>query len=84
MAEAYDRNNIFAKILRGEIPCQKVFEDAHVLAFRDIKPQSPAHVLVIPKGESVSSDDFSATASAPYSIKESGSHKSAMFSLAVR
>jgi histidine triad (HIT) family protein len=63
MAAAYDRNNVFAKILRGEIPCQKVFEDAHVLAFRDIKPQAPVHVLVIPKGEYVSADDFSAKAS---------------------
>jgi diadenosine tetraphosphate (Ap4A) HIT family hydrolase len=63
MAAAYDRNNVFAKILRGEIPCQKVFEDAHVLAFRDIKPQAPVHVLVIPKGEYVSSDDFFAKAS---------------------
>jgi len=63
MPAAYDRNNVFAKILRGEIPCQKVFEDAHVLAFRDIKPQAPVHVLVIPKGEYVSADDFSAKAS---------------------
>lgn len=46
----YDNNNIFAKILRGEIPCQKVFENDHVLAFRDIRPQAPAHVLVLPKG----------------------------------
>jgi len=61
---AYDRNNIFARILRGEIPCNKVYEDAHVLAFRDISPQSPTHVLVIPKGEYVSFDDFSQTASA--------------------
>lgn len=60
---AYDRNNIFARILRGEIPCQKVFEDAHVLAFRDINPQTPTHVLVIPKGEYVSSDDFAENAS---------------------
>ena len=60
---AYDRNNIFARILRGEIPCNKVYEDAHVLAFRDINPQSPTHVLVIPKGEYVSFDDFSAKAS---------------------
>jgi diadenosine tetraphosphate (Ap4A) HIT family hydrolase len=63
MAAAYDRNNVFAKILRGEIPCQKVLEDAHVLAFRDIKPQAPVHVLVIPKGEYVSADDFSLKAS---------------------
>lgn len=61
---AYDRNNIFARILRGEIPCKKVFEDDHVLAFHDINPQTPTHVLVIPKGAYVSFDDFSATASA--------------------
>jgi histidine triad (HIT) family protein len=60
---AYDRDNIFARILRGEIPCDKVYEDAHVLAFRDINPQAPTHVLVIPKGEYVSLDDFSANAS---------------------
>jgi histidine triad (HIT) family protein len=60
---AYDRSNIFARILRGEIPCQKVFEDAHVLAFRDINPQTPTHILVIPKGEYVSSDDFTEKAS---------------------
>ena len=61
---AYDRNNIFARILRGEIPCNNVYEDAHVLAFHDISPQSPTHVLVIPKGEYVSFDDFSQNASA--------------------
>ena len=59
----YDRNNIFARILRGEIPCNKVYEDAHVLAFHDINPQSPTHILVIPKGEHVSFDDFSQNAS---------------------
>jgi diadenosine tetraphosphate (Ap4A) HIT family hydrolase len=59
----YDRDNIFARILRGEIPCNKVYEDAHVLAFHDISPQSPTHVLVIPKGEYVSFDDFSQDAS---------------------
>ena len=58
----YDRNNIFARILRNEIPCNKVYEDAHVLAFHDIRPQSPTHVLVIPKGEYVSFDDFSLNA----------------------
>ena len=57
---AYDSNNVFAKILRGELPCQKVYEDEHVLAFRDIRPQAPAHILVIPKGAYVSLDDFSA------------------------
>ena len=61
---AYDRNNVFARILRGEIPCKKVYEDDHVLAFHDINPQAPTHVLVIPKGEYVSLDDFSANASA--------------------
>jgi diadenosine tetraphosphate (Ap4A) HIT family hydrolase len=55
---AYDKSNVFARILRGEIPCKKVFEDAHVLAFNDINPQTPTHILVIPKGEYVSSDDF--------------------------
>ncbi len=62
--QAYDHNNIFARILRGEIPCRKVYEDAHVLAFHDINPQAPTHVLVIPKGAYVSFDDFSATATA--------------------
>jgi histidine triad (HIT) family protein len=60
---AYDRNNIFARILRGEIPCKKVFEDSHVLAFHDINPQTPTHVLVIPKGEYESADDFAVKAS---------------------
>jgi histidine triad (HIT) family protein len=60
---AYDRNNVFARILRGEIPCNKVYEDKHVLAFRDINPQSPTHILVIPKGEYLSLDDFSQNAS---------------------
>ena len=60
---AYDRNNVFARILRGELPCSKVYEDEHVLAFRDINPQAPVHVIVIPKGEYVSLDDFSANAS---------------------
>lgn len=56
---AYDPENIFAKILRGEIPNQTVYEDEHVLAFRDINPQTPTHVLVIPKGPYVSYADFS-------------------------
>lgn len=60
---AYDRNNVFARILRGELPCTKVYEDEHVLAFRDINPQAPTHVVIIPKGEYVSVDDFSANAS---------------------
>lgn len=60
---SYDRNNIFARVLRGEIPCNKVYEDEHVLAFHDIRPQAPVHVLVIPKGAYVSFDDFHATAS---------------------
>ncbi len=61
---AYDRNNVFARILRGELPCDKVFEDEHVLAFRDIHPQAPTHIVVIPKGEYVSFDDFAEAASA--------------------
>src|ERR1700720_727918 len=59
----YDRNNIFARILRGQIPCTKVYEDEHVLAFRDIEPQAPSHVVLVPKGGCASADDFSATAS---------------------
>ena len=59
----YDRNNVFARILRGELPCAKVYENEHVLAFRDIHPQAPVHVILIPKGECVSVDDFSANAS---------------------
>lgn len=59
----YDDNNIFARILRGEIPCTKVYEDAHTLAFDDIHPQAPVHTLVIPKGKYVSMTDFAAKAS---------------------
>lgn len=60
---AYDNNNVFAKILRGEIPCNKIFENDHALAFHDITPQAPVHVLVIPKGAYINMDDFSSTAS---------------------
>ena len=60
---AYDDSNIFARILRGELPCRKVYEDEHVLAFDDINPLAPLHILVIPKGRYVSWDDFSETAS---------------------
>ena len=59
----YDDQNIFARILRGEIPSRKVHEDAHVLAFHDINPQAPTHVLVIPKGAYVSLADFTTRAS---------------------
>ena len=59
----YDPNNVFARILRGELPCKKVYEDEHVLAFHDIHPQTPVHVLVIPKGAYQSLDDFAANAS---------------------
>ena len=62
--EPYDPSNIFAKILRGEIPNKTVFEDEWALAFHDIAPAAPVHVLVIPKGAYVSWDDFSAQASA--------------------
>ena len=61
---SYDPDNIFAKILRGELPCNKVYENEHALAFHDINPQAPVHVLVIPKGAYVSMDDFSANAPA--------------------
>ena len=60
---AYDNNNIFAKILRGEIPNRTVYEDEWALAFHDINPQAPIHILVIPKGAYVSWDDFSVKAS---------------------
>ena len=59
----YDPENVFAKILRSEIPCDRVYEDDWALAFKDINPQAPVHILVIPKGEYVSSDDFAANAS---------------------
>ncbi len=59
----YDEQNIFAKILRGEIPNRTVYEDKYALAFHDINPQAPVHVLVIPKGAYVSWDDFSARGS---------------------
>jgi len=58
----YDPQNIFAKILRGEIPCDKVYENDHALAFNDIAPQAPVHILVVPKGAYVSMADFSANA----------------------
>ena len=61
--QPYDDTNIFAKILRGEIPCKKVYEDEHALAFHDINPLAPVHILVIPKGAYVSWDDFSKNAS---------------------
>lgn len=59
----YDDDNIFARILRGEIPNDTVAENEHALAFRDIHPQAPVHILVIPKGKYVSYDDFAANAS---------------------
>lgn len=59
---AYDSSNVFAKILRGELPCKKIYEDDYVLAFHDINPQAAVHVLVIPKGAYESFDDFSARA----------------------
>ena len=59
----YDKKNIFAKILRGEIPCKKVYEDEFILAFHDINPQKKVHVLVISKGEYVNLDDFTSKAS---------------------
>jgi diadenosine tetraphosphate (Ap4A) HIT family hydrolase len=60
---AYDADNPFAKILRGELSCRKVHETKHALAFHDIRPQAPVHVLVIPKGAYVDMDDFTASAS---------------------
>jgi len=59
---SYDPNNVFARILRGEIPCERLYEDSFAIAFADISPQAPVHVLVIPKGSYVSMADFSARA----------------------
>jgi diadenosine tetraphosphate (Ap4A) HIT family hydrolase len=61
--QPYDDQNVFAKILRGELPCTKVYEDEWTLAFLDIAPLAPVHILVIPKGRYVSWDDFTAKAS---------------------
>ena len=61
--QPYDDNNIFARILRGELPSNKVYEDDHALAFHDINPLAPVHILVIPRGSYVSLDDFSEKAS---------------------
>ena len=58
----YDKNNIFAKILKGEIPCKKIYEDNYVLAFHDVNPQKKIHALVVPKGEYINLDDFSSNA----------------------
>jgi len=60
---SYDKNNIFAKILRGEIPCKTVYENEYVLSFYDINPQKKIHVLVVPKGEYIDLDDFVSKAS---------------------
>jgi histidine triad (HIT) family protein len=70
--QAYDDANIFARILRGEIPAKRVWEDEHALAFHDINPQAPTHTLVIPKGRYVSWDDFSARASVGTVAREAG------------
>jgi len=59
----YDTNNIFAKILRGEMPCKKIYENEYILAFHDINPQKKVHALVIPKGKYINLDDFSSKAS---------------------
>ena len=59
---SYDKNNIFAKILRKEIPCKKIFENDHVLSFHDINPQKKIHALIIPKGEYIDLDDFNSRA----------------------
>ena len=65
---SYDENNIFAKILRGEIPCKKIYEDDYVLSFHDINPQKKVHALVIPKGKYIDLDDFSMNASSEEQI----------------
>ena len=59
---SYDVNNVFAKILRGEVPCEKIYEDEYVLSFYDVNPQRKIHALVIPKGNYIDLDDFNAKA----------------------
>ena len=59
----YNKDNIFAKILRGEIPCKKIYEDEYVLAFHDVDPQKKVHALVLPRGAYIDLDDFSSKAS---------------------
>jgi len=59
---SYDDNNIFAKILRGEIPCKRIYEDEYILSFYDINPQKKIHALVIPKGQYIDLDDFNTRA----------------------
>ena len=59
---SYDDNNIFAKIIRGEIPCKKIYEDNHVLSFYDVSPQKKIHALIIPKGKYIDLDDFNSNA----------------------
>ena len=60
----YDKNNVFAKIIRGEIPCNSVYENEHALSFRDLNPVAQTHILVIPKGEYINMFDFVNNASA--------------------
>ena len=60
---SYDKNNIFARFLRGEIPCKKIYENDYILSFYDINPQKKVHALVVPKGEYIDLDDFSSRAS---------------------
>ena len=76
----YDDQNVFARILRGEIPCNKVDECAHTLSFDDIQPQAPVHILVIPKGAYVDMADFAAHASA----EEQAAYIAALGRVAVR
>ena len=66
---SYDHNNIFAKILRGDIPCDKIYEDDFVLSFHDINPQKKIHALVIPKGNYIDLDDFSLNASSEEMVR---------------
>ena len=70
----YDNNNIFAKILRGEIPCKKIYEDEYILSFYDINPQKKIHALVIPKGKFVDLDEFANKATDKF-IKDAHENK---------
>ena len=81
---SYDNENIFAKILRGEIPCDKIYEDEYILSFKDINPQSKTHVLIIPKEQYIDIADFLQNANAQYQSNFWGSVNTIIDNLALR
>ena len=81
---SYDKENIFAKILRSEIPCDKIYEDEYVLSFKDIKPQAKTHILIIPKDQYIDIADFLQNANAQYQSNFWGSVNTIIDNLALR